>query len=122
MQSATILDIATNGTDQQVTQLYQRLTGKNITGCLPCQKGDARIELRIMAKKAQLVEDNQPVGGWKVADAYLGKVMFDRPISVETPNQVEFWLRKAPYVLEPAAAAAVIVEPTPTNGDTETNQ
>ena len=75
-----------------------------------------------MAKKAQLVEDNQPVGGWKVADAYLGKVMFDRPISVETPNQVEFWLRKAPYVLEPAAAAAVIVEPTPTNGDTETNQ
>jgi len=119
MQSAEILEIATNGTDQQVTQLYYQLTGKNITGCLPCQKGDARIELRIMAKKAQLVEDNQTLAGYKVADAYLGKVMFDRPISVDTPKQVEFWLRKAPFVLE--KAAVVIVEPTTDNGDTEAN-
>lgn len=100
MTATDILSVANNGTDAEVAALYLKLTGRNITKCIPCQKADARIELKVMAKKQQAIEANQPVNGYKVADKYLGCTMCDRAIAIDTPEQLAFWLRKAPYVLE----------------------
>jgi hypothetical protein len=42
--------LADSGTDRAVAAVYLAIFGRNITGCRPCIKTDARIELKIYAK------------------------------------------------------------------------
>jgi hypothetical protein len=110
---AEIRQIAMTGTDQQVAALYFELTGTNIKGCVPCQRKDARIHLKIMAKKAQttaLPEAEQAgVNGFTLAPKYASRptYMFDRLIQLRDEADLKFWQRLAPHVL-------VKIEATPT--------
>lgn len=100
-----IRTIATTGTDQQVAILYFELTGKSIKGCIPCQRKDARIELRIMAKKAtQVTEATTPtigVNGYTLVAKYTSRptYIFDRLVQLRDEQDLKFWLTRMPSVL-----------------------
>ena len=111
-----IRTIANTGTDQQVAALYLELTGKNITGCPSCQRSDARIHLRIMAKKQTPTETGQTIGGYRLADRYANRTVkiYDRIVKLEDEKDLAWWLRKAAHVLvQVAPAAPVAPSPSP---------
>ena len=102
------------GTDHEVAALYFELTGKNIKGCVPCQRKDARIELKIMAKKqaqAEMPESVNTVNGYTLADKYASRptYMFDRLIQLRDEADLKFWLARMPHAL--VAATPTIITP-----------
>ena len=110
------------GTDQDVALMYYALTGKSIKGCIPCQRKDARIELRIMAKKIEQVrvtETQTGVNGYTLAAKYAENktYIFDRLVQLRDEADLAFWLARFPAVLI-APITAQILTPTPDNGTT----
>lgn len=118
-----IRQIATTGTDQQVAILYFELTGKSIKGCIPCQRKDARIELRIMAKKASQTEATPPetVNGYTLAAKYTSRptYIFDRLVQLRDETDLKFWLARMPAVLVAPAAPTEPATPTPVTPATD---
>lgn len=107
MTSAEIRAIADAGTDRQVADLYKLLFGRSITGCKPCQKVDARIELRIMAKKKAATEQ---AGRYQVNPEYANVTIGGRVVSVDSDEDIAFWLKRFPK-------AIVEVKPEPVKED-----
>jgi hypothetical protein len=101
-----IRQIATTGTDHEVAILYFELTGKSIKGCIPCQRKDARIELKIMAKKQteatpQGAATRPQVNGYTLASKYTSRptYIFDRLVQLRDETDLKFWLARMPAVL-----------------------
>jgi hypothetical protein len=126
-----IRTIANTGTDQQVAALYFELTGTNIKGCIPCQRKDARIELKIMAKKASQgetfysdpvvsPEPQTSVGGYILNKKYTSRptYIFDRLVQLRDETDLKFWLARMPAVLVKIEATPTPEPVTPATDDT----
>jgi len=121
-----IRKIADKGTDRKVIATYLSVFGKNITGCIPCQMKDAKIELKIYAKNMPRDTVVLPVAtpvadspyyalapGFSNADSVMGL----GKISPITEEKVLQFSKKRPdlFVLTPAGISSGLIHP-PVNG------
>jgi hypothetical protein len=105
MNANQLKQIAEKGTDKEVVNAYLSVFGKDITGCIPCQKQDARIELKIMAKKLrkeQTPEVMQSICKYTVKPDYLNaRVQNYGPIMPMTDEKAEALIKgKHGYLFE----------------------
>jgi hypothetical protein len=126
MNALQLKQVAETGTDREVASAYLSVFGVNITGCIPCQKKDARIELIIMAKKLAKQEQTPEVvqSGCKytVKPQYLNsRVQNYGPVMPMTDAKAEalikgkhgYLFEALPEFVKPVEITTVITE-TPT--------